>query len=142
MARERLRIRENLLDYSHKYQDLANQKMPPKLFDTNQFYNDLFDNNLVNTNQYKGRQNALKNWKRRIYNEPKINKRPLDEHFQFTQQRTKYSNHDFLPATINISNNLPLIQHNPYPHRPYTEGTLQPPTLRMRQHAARNFAFS
>ena len=85
MARDRIRIRENLFNHSDKYQDLTNQKLPMNLFDSKEFYNDLYDKNSANSSTFKSRQNALNNWKKRLFETPKITKRPLDAHFNLVE---------------------------------------------------------
>ena len=76
MAQERLRVRENLIDYSYKYQDIANQKLPPSLFDANGFYNQLHDQNLTSDVNYHRKAGALDNWKKRNYGEVKYKEKP------------------------------------------------------------------
>ena len=52
LAKQRMRVQENLLDYSYKFQDITNKKIPPNLFDTNKFYSDLQDTNLRSDQNY------------------------------------------------------------------------------------------
>lgn len=51
-AQERLRVRENLMEYSQKYHEFTEKKIPPKLFDTNEFYDHLHIQNTLNDPSY------------------------------------------------------------------------------------------
>lgn len=85
-----MRIQENLLNHSHKYQGTSKQKLPSQLFDTREFYNDLHDKNLSTPDlSFKNKTKALDSRRSRLYGNPKYKNRPI-ENLKFTQTPMRY----------------------------------------------------
>ena len=118
IAKERDRVRYNLINNTNELLELPNRKIPPNLFSTSDFYEDLHKRNSAPNDNYRKRVTALKNWKKRNYGNFKIKNKPMNEHFRFFEK-----SENAIGSTKEIWK-VPGV-YRPHKERPSTDSELQ-----------------
>ncbi|CAI2361558.1 unnamed protein product [Moneuplotes crassus] len=115
---ERERAKNNLINHAYQYLEFPNKKLPPSLFSTVDFYNDLHERNSEPNGNYNLKKTALNNWRKRNFGEFKIKNRPIDDHFQYFEP----GGHNLNP--IKDIWKIP-VNYRPHKQRPNTDSELQ-----------------